>query len=322
MLENCPQNSVIGDNLVKAWSKINNPMYEKIICSISGESDSDVMLDVCWRCDKDNKIDYVWFDTGLEYQATKDHLKYLEEKYGIEIKRYKAHKAIPLCCKEYGQPFLSKFVSEMIYRLQKHNFKWEDKQFEELYQEYPKCKSAIEWWCSGKGSDSKFNITRNKWLKEFMIENPPTFKISNKCCTYAKKNVAHEVIKNTKCDLNIIGVRKAEGGIRASAYKNCFNSGKANDEYRPLFWYADKDKDVYDEHYKIEHSKCYTEYGLKRTGCCGCPYGRDFEFELDVIKEHEPKLYIGINNIFKESYDYTRKYKEFVKIKNEALKNT
>ena len=36
------------------------------------------MLDIVWRCDKDNKVDYVWFDTGLEYQATKDHLKYLE----------------------------------------------------------------------------------------------------------------------------------------------------------------------------------------------------------------------------------------------------
>ena len=42
-------------------------------------------MDICVRCDVDNKIDYVWFDTGLEYQATKDHLKYLEEKYGVNI---------------------------------------------------------------------------------------------------------------------------------------------------------------------------------------------------------------------------------------------
>ena len=86
LLDTCPRNQIIGDNLVRAWSKINSPKYQKIVCSISGGSDSDVMLDIVWRCDKDNKVTYVWFDTGLEYQATKDHLKYLENKYNIEIK--------------------------------------------------------------------------------------------------------------------------------------------------------------------------------------------------------------------------------------------
>ena len=86
LLQDCPVNSIIGDNLIRAWSKINSPKYKKIVCSISGGSDSDVMLDIIWRCDKDNKVDYVWFDTGLEYQATKEHLKYLENKYNIKIK--------------------------------------------------------------------------------------------------------------------------------------------------------------------------------------------------------------------------------------------
>lgn len=84
LLESCPKNQTIGDNLIRAWSKINSSKYKNILCSISGGSDSDVMLDIVWRCDKDNKVTYVWFDTGLEYQATKDHLKYLEEKYNIK----------------------------------------------------------------------------------------------------------------------------------------------------------------------------------------------------------------------------------------------
>lgn len=108
LLDTCPCNQIIGDNLVRAWSKINSPKYKKIVCSISGGSDSDVMLDIVWRCDKNNKVDYVWFDTGLEYQATKDHLKYLENKYNIKIKPYKAIKPIPLSCKQYGQPFINK----------------------------------------------------------------------------------------------------------------------------------------------------------------------------------------------------------------------
>ena len=58
---------------------------------------------------------------------------------------------------------------------------------------------------------------------------------------------------------------------------------------------------------------CYTEYGLKRTGCCGCPFGRDFEFELEVLEQYEPNLYKAVCNVFKDSYEYTRKYREFCK---------
>lgn len=282
------------------------------------------MLDIVWRCDKSNKVIYVWFDTGLEYQATKDHIKYLEEKYNIKIIPYRAIKPIPTSCKQHGQPFCSKQASEYISRLQRHNFKFEDKPFEELYKEYPRCKAALLWWCNLKECNS-FNIRWNKWLKEFLIENPPTFKISNVCCKYAKKDVAHKLIEEYLVDLNIIGVRKAEGGVRAGSYKGCFDEkGKYKkityDNYRPLFWYKDADKKEYDEHFGIVHSRCYTEYGLTRTGCCGCPFGQDFEFELEVLEKYEPKLFKAVTNIFADSYEYTRKYKEFYKMKNEEEK--
>lgn len=325
LLNSCPQNQIIGENLIKAWSKINNPYYKKIVCSISGGSDSDIMLDICWKCDKDNKINYIWFDTGLEYQATKDHLKYLEEKYNIIIKPLKAIKPIPTVCKQYGQPFLSKQVSEFIQRLQKHNFKWEDKSFDELVERYPNCIAALKWWCNSNGkqkdiSNSRFNISYRKWLKEFIIENPPNFNISNKCCQFAKKDTAHKLLKENNYDLSIIGVRKAEGGARSTAYKSCFDKSGSCDNYRPLFWYKNSDKNDYIETYEIKHSKCYSEYGLKRTGCAGCPYNRNFEDELKIIEKYEPKLFIAVNNIFYDSYNYTRKYKEFCKKMNERQK--
>ncbi len=321
LLESCPKNQTIGDNLVRAWSKINSSKYKNILCSISGGSDSDVMLDIVWRCDKDNKVTYVWFDTGLEYQATKEHLKYLEEKYNIKIHSYKAIKPIPSSCKIYGQPFISKQVSEFIQRLQAHNFKWEDEDFDTLMKRYPKCKSALEWWCNVKGNGSSCNISRNKYLKEFMIANPPTFKISNKCCKYAKKDVMHKCISESNYDLDIYGVRKAEGGSRATAYKSCFDETDIGcDNYRPLFWYKDSDKIDYEVSYLVDHSDCYTEYGLKRTGCAGCPFGRDFEYELEVIQKYEPRLYKAVNNIFGESYEYTRRYREFCKQMKEKSK--
>ena len=238
----------------------------------------------------------------------------MEHKYNIKIRPHKAIIPIPTACKQYGQPFISKHVSEMIYRLQRHNFKFEDKSFDELYIEYPKCKSALEWWCNTKASQSH-NIGQNKYLKEFLIENPPTFKISSKCCQYAKKDVMYRLLKDGDYDLSIVGVRRAEGGVRATAYKTCFDDNNDNgcDNYRPLFWYKNDDRDKYIEAYAIEPSKCYTEYGLKRTGCAGCPFGRNFEFELQVIWQYEPQLFKAVNNIFRESYEYTRCYREFCK---------
>lgn len=132
LIKDCPKNQVILDNLIRAWAIINSPKYKKILCSISGGSDSDIMLDIVWRCDKYNKVDYVWFDTGLEYQATKDHLEYLERKYDIKFIRKKAIKPIPIACKEHGKPFISKNISEFIQRLQRHNFQWEDESFDVL----------------------------------------------------------------------------------------------------------------------------------------------------------------------------------------------
>jgi hypothetical protein len=64
------------------------------------------------------------------------------------------------------------------------------------------------------------------------------------------------------------------------------------------------------------HSKCYSEYGLKRTGCSGCPLGRNFEEELLAIEKYEPKFFKAAIGVFSESYDYTRKYREFLKTKS------
>lgn len=324
LLDDCPKNQTIGDNLVKAWKFVNDPRYKKIVCSISGGSDSDIVLDIIWKCDKDNKVDYVWYDTGLEYQATKDHLAYLQEKYGIVITSYKAIKPIPVTCKQYGQPFISKFVSEQIYSLQSNGFKFEDRPFEELVEEYPKVVSRLRWWCNKyKPEKSQYNISRNKWLKEFLVQYPPTFKISSLCCKYAKKNIVHKLIRENHYDLEIAGIRMSEGGIRAASYKNCFDE-RVNqcDSYRPLFWYTNKDKTDYEDYYAITHSRCYTEYGFLRTGCCCCPFGKDFEHELEIVATYEPKLYKAVNHIFGESYAYTRKYREFCRIKNEELKES
>lgn len=283
-----------------------------------------MVLDLISKVDPERKAKYVYFDTGLEYQATKDHIQYLKSKYNIDIERCIPKKPIPTAVKEFGIPFLNKFTSEMLGRLQKYGFKWEDKPYDVLAEEYPKCRGAIKWWCNcsnPSGEPSQFEINHNKYLKEFIISNPPAFKISNKCCKYAKKDVAHDVNKAYNTDLNVVGIRKIERGIRAVAYKNCFsyNTDKY-DDFRPIFWYLDSDKAYYDDHFDVCHSDCYKVYGLRRTGCVGCPYGRNFEEEIEVVQKYEPKLYKACMNIFGQSYEYTRKYREFAKQMREQNK--
>ena len=214
-------------------------------------------------------------------------------------------------------PFWSKYASEMIYRLQKHNFQFEDEPFDVLIKRYPNCKTALNWWCNvSKGTDM-YNINRSPFLKEYMVQNPPSFKISDKCCTYAKKLTSKKYMKGKDYDLLCLGIRKSEGGIRSATYKNCFSENDNGvDSFRPVFWLRDVDKEEYCKHYGVTHSRCYTEYGLARTGCFGCPFGKRFEEELAAMQCHEPKLLMAANNIFGESYQYTRDYLAF----REAMK--
>ncbi len=314
--------AVVVDSIFKADSILNHKGYQNIAVSISGGADSDIMLDICSRLRDD--LRYLFFDTGIEYEATKRHLFYLEERYGIKIERIPASIPVPLGCSRFGVPFLSKFVSDNIYRLQKNGFQWEDKPFSELIRLYPKCGSALKWWCNEYRQEgyenSFFEISRHKHLKAFLVRYPPEFSISSKCCEGAKKAVSHSFNKENGIELSVIGVRKAEGGIRKMAYGGCFDSVTkyGNAQYRPLFWYRNADKRAYERSFEICHSDCYTVYGFRRTGCCCCPFGKEFDEELRVVWEREPKLYAAVNNIFKRSYEYTRLYRDFCRQQKSA----
>lgn len=304
MLEDNP---IIYKAICKIQRVINS--YSVVNVSISGGKDSDIMLDMIEyiKPELTAKINYIFFDTGLEYKATKEHLLELEQKYGITIERIHAFKPIPAAVKHYGQPFLNKRISNYIHRLQQHNFKWENEPLDTLLNKYPKCRAALRWWCNDF-PENRYNIGYTKYLKEFMTENPPAFQISDLCCEYAKKKTAKQAIIKTGAELSVIGLRKAEGGARNNL-KNCWNKEKG--VFYPLLWFTSKEISEYENARNVIHSKCYTEYKLKRTGCAGCPFGQNFEYELLEILQNEPKLYKAVSNVFHNSFEYTRKFKEY-----------
>lgn len=172
---------MVDDAFTKCDSVLQKHQHPML--SVSGGSDSDIMLDMVCHLGYADKCSFVFFDTGIEYKATKEHLKYLENRYSIQIERIRPKKPVPVAVRGVGVPFLTKYVSRMIGQLQKRDFQWEDEPFEILLEKYPCCKSALKWWCNKYSvkegfSASMFNISKFSYLKEFLMKFPPP-RISN-----------------------------------------------------------------------------------------------------------------------------------------------
>ena len=320
-LDKCvPMNHNIFKYLMITRNKLRE--YRKIAISYSAGSDSDCILDMVELVkppDMRGEIRYIFFDTSIEFDATLRHITEMEQKYGITVERIKPKKTVPAACREHGLPFICKDASNMLSRLQRHGFDWNDTPENATPEKYGRCKSALDWYfnrrppsASGK---SKFEIKRFKLLREFIMANPPDFKISDKCCDYAKKNVAQEFDKAFQPDLKIIGMRQAEGGRRVGSVKNCFTaaSDTVTANYRPLWYWSDADKAAYKEWRGIRYSDCYEIWGFRRTGCCGCSLNSKALEELRIAEQYEPNKVKAAYAVFGKSYAYREAYNAFKK---------
>ena len=303
--------------------------HPKAICSYSGGSDSDTMIDLIERTRADfwnlPKVKYVFFDTGLEMEATKRHVKEVSEKYGIEIETIRPKKNIVLSTREHGLPFMSKLFSEHVGRLQKHGFDFSDFSkfkngkitIKELIDKYPNTKSALTHLFGYRADLTKIEdcqspIFTYDFFADFLSENPPKFLISAKCCDDCKKSIAKKVQKGY--DLIISGERASEGGVRVlTAYgSGCF-SELSNGQYRfkPLYYLSGGDKAWYKERYGLRYSDAYEVYGLKRTGCGGCSIAARALEEIAIIGKYEPNLAKAIWAVFGDAYRYRQQYIEY-----------
>lgn len=307
--------------------------HPKAICSYSGGADSDILIDLLERTRKMfdlPEIDYAFFNTGLEMNATKDHVKNVASKYGVNIKEYRPKINIVMATRKYGVPFVSKIMSGGLSEWQKKEVplsiadeyeQAEDKQAKrkELKERYPKCESLINFLCCCNSAGEprpniQLVINSSRYMRDFIAEYPPDFQISAKCCDYCKKQVAHKVQKDY--DMIITGERRDEGGMRSVPRKDntslCFTE-TTDGQYRlrPLYYVSDTDKAWYKEHYGIRYSDAYEVYGLTRTGCCGCPISYKAADDLELIRPYEPNVVKAAWNIFGKSYEYRKKYNEY-----------
>jgi 3'-phosphoadenosine 5'-phosphosulfate sulfotransferase (PAPS reductase)/FAD synthetase len=315
LLDNAPINQNITKYLLVTRQKLSQ--FERIVLSYSGGSDSDTILDIVELIKPNDcgEIRYVFFDTGLEWDATLRHLEEVEARYGVSIEVKKPKKTIPAACKEHGVPFISKDVSEKLERLQLHDFNWSVSSEDATTNDCGSCKSSLDWFY-GRLGKKRISILHYKRLKDFLTYNPPAIKISDKCCLYAKKNIADEYNKEFRADLSINGMRQAEGGRRIGAVKNCFtlpSDEKAYAEYRPLWFWTDADKAAYKTWRGLKYSDCYEVWGFMRTGCVGCPCSSACLKQLKIAELYEPNKVKAAFAVFGKSYEYREKYNYFKK---------
>lgn len=316
--------------------------HPNAICSYSGGADSDIMLDLIERTRKLHNlppVKYAFFNTGLEMQATKDHVKEVAERYGVKIETYRPKVNIIMATRRYGVPFVSKIMSAGLSQWQKKGVplsiadeynEAEDKEAkrQELRARYPKCESVINFLCccNSKGEprpNIQLVINSSKYMLDFIRENPPDFQISADCCTYCKKNLAHKVQKGY--EMIITGERRDEGGMRSVPRKDntalCFTETSSGQfRLRPLYYVRDSDKQWYKDYYGIRYSDAYEVYGLTRTGCCGCAISYKAVEDLEMIRPYEPNLVKAAWAIFGKSYEYRRQYNEYKRKRMEAEK--
>ncbi len=307
--------------------------HPKAICSYSGGSDSDILIDLIERVRMIfslPSVEYAFFNTGLEMRATKNHVEEIAEKYGVKIEAYRPKTGIVTASRKYGIPFVSKIMSAGLEEWQKKGVplsisqeyeEAKDKaaKRQELKERYPKCESVINFLCccNSEGEPRpkiQLVINSSKYMRDFIDEYPPDFQISAKCCDYCKKQVAHDVQKDF--DMIITGERRDEGGMRSVPRKDntvlCFTeTSEGQYRLRPLYYVSDADKAWYKEYYGIRYSDAYEIYGLTRTGCCGCPISYKAVEDLEMIRPHEPNLVKAAWNIFGKSYEYRAKYNRY-----------
>jgi hypothetical protein len=263
-------------------------------------------------------------------EAIKRHVRAMEEKYNVTITEYRPKKNIVLATREHGQPFVSKIMSAGLEGVQKKNIPLtiadeyanaEDKAAKraELKERYPGCETTINFLCGCNSAgeprpDIQLVINSSKYMLDFIKENPIPFKVSNKCCDYCKKQVAHRVQK--PFDMIITGERRDEGGMRSVPRKDntamCF-SETADGKYRlrPLYYVTDADKQWYKDYHRIRYTDAYEVYGLTRTGCCGCSISARATEDLEKIRPYEPNLVKAAWNIFGDSYRYRQQYNAY-----------
>jgi 3'-phosphoadenosine 5'-phosphosulfate sulfotransferase (PAPS reductase)/FAD synthetase len=246
-------------------SKFKKIDFTKYYLAYSGGRDSHFMFWFIKTILKDDKIKIISVNTRLEHPQISTRMYDNADRVLIPKKTLKEIK------EEVGIPCFTKQQDDFISR----------------YQRGSRAISTLSFINGRK--NTKFTLS--KFARDLLL-NGKLHKVSNKCCYYLKKKPFKIFEKETGLK-PIVCVRSSEGIMREK-YKSCLNK---NGMFTPIFDLTDDILKQIELKYNIEVPEIY-KY-LKRTGCMGCPYGRNAEIELSLLNNVQRKKTI---EYFKESY--------------------
>lgn len=234
--------------------------------SYSGGKDSHFLMWFIREYMDEHRIPIVAVNTGFELPEIRDRiLKNSDIVLHPELHRKQIKD-------NYGIPCFSKQQDEYICR----------------YQNGSRSENTMR---AVNGENTLFNL--NQTARELLLSGK-LHKVSNKCCKYNKERPMMQYGKETGRKA-IMGTRGNESRTRKAKYNKCLT---ASGNFTPLYDFSDELMDGLYKEYGIEIPYCYTY--LSRTGCGGCPYGRNTETELAMLPRLQRAQTI---KFFKESYD-------------------
>lgn len=172
----------------------------------------------------------------------------------------------------YGAPCFSKQQDEYIKR----------------YQNGSRSDNTMNAIMGGKGSKFQLNETARK-----LTITEQLHKVSGECCTWTKKVPLKKYGKESGL-LPIVCVRGEESNTRKSKYTSCL---KPDGMFTPIFDIPKEIMDAMRAFFEMKSPEIYRY--VDRTGCIGCPYGRNIETELAHVTPAQKRYAI---KSFEESY--------------------
>ena len=257
---------------VDAWLKFLEDRFrakinpEEYYLSYSGGKDSHLLYWFIKEWLRESNIVIVGCNTGFEIPEIRNRIiKYSDVVLHPTMNRN-------LIKEKYGIPCFSKQQDEYI----------------ERYQNGSRSENTMR---AVNGENTLFNL--NKKARNLLLSGS-LHRVSNKCCKYNKDKTMIDWGRRNHRKA-IMGVRQSESATRKSKYNTCL---KKNGDFTPIYDFSDDLIDLIYDIYDIEIPECYQYIG--RTGCAGCPYGRNTELELSLLPDNQRKHTV---NFFKESYD-------------------
>lgn len=285
---------ILQDRIQKIQQVVYKYGINKFIISFSGGKDSTVLSELVDLAIPNNKIPRVYCNTGIEYKSIVDFVK---AKAAVDERFEIIQPKVPIkqMLERDGYPFKSKEYSERLHSYQLNGYRIP---YIEVYY------SGIKE--DGTKVDKRYTVP-NCLRYQFEDPNALSFKVSKKCCDRLKKQPLADYQFYRNKPYSILGIRAEEGGGRSKAKCMVFSGSKLR-IFQPLVAVTKEWEKQFIKEYNVQLAELYyPPYNFERTGCKGCPFAQELQYELDILEKYFPNERKQCEIIWKPVYEEYRR---------------